>query len=42
MKYSHTETDLPIENQYPELVRDKIPELTDVFEVIEFILDLRR
>lgn len=27
MKHTHTETDLPIENEYPKLVRDKIPEL---------------
>lgn len=27
MKYSHTATDLAIENQYPKLVRDKIPEI---------------
>ncbi|RTK94986.1 phosphoribosyl-ATP pyrophosphohydrolase [Candidatus Saccharibacteria bacterium] len=25
MKHTHTETDLPIENQYPKLVRDNIP-----------------
>lgn len=25
MKYTHTETSLPIENQYPKLVRNKIP-----------------
>jgi predicted house-cleaning noncanonical NTP pyrophosphatase (MazG superfamily) len=29
MKYNHTDTDLPIENQYPKLVRDKIPELVE-------------
>ncbi len=27
MKHTHTETDIPIENQYPKLVRDRIPEL---------------
>lgn len=26
MNHTHTETDLPIENQYPKLVRDLIPE----------------
>ena len=26
MKHTHTETNLPIENQYPKLVRDLIPE----------------
>jgi len=25
MRHTHTETDLPIENQYPKLVRDRIP-----------------
>lgn len=25
MTHTHTETDLPIENQYPKLVRDNIP-----------------
>lgn len=29
MKHTHTETDLPIENQYPKLVRDRIPELIE-------------
>lgn len=29
MKHTHTETDLPIENQYPKLVRDKIPEMIE-------------
>jgi predicted house-cleaning noncanonical NTP pyrophosphatase (MazG superfamily) len=27
MDYTHTETDIPAENEYPKLVRDKIPEL---------------
>ena len=27
MKYSHTVTDLGIENEYPKLVRDKIPQI---------------
>lgn len=29
MKYTHTETNLPIENQYPKLVRDCIPEIVE-------------
>jgi len=29
MSYSHTGTDLPIEDKYPKLVRDKIPELVE-------------
>lgn len=29
MKHTHTEADLPIENQYPKLVRDKIPEIIE-------------
>ncbi len=29
MKHTHTETDLAIENQYPKLVRDKIPGIID-------------
>ena len=29
MKYTHTDTDLPIENQYPKLVRDRIPEIVE-------------
>lgn len=29
MKHTHTETDLPIENQYPKLVRNKIPEIIE-------------
>ena len=29
MKYKHTETKLPIEDQYPKLVRDKIPEIVE-------------
>lgn len=29
MKYNHTDTDLPIENQYPKLIRDKIPEIVE-------------
>ncbi|NCU37926.1 phosphoribosyl-ATP pyrophosphohydrolase [Candidatus Saccharibacteria bacterium] len=27
MSYTHIDTNLPIENQYPKLVRDKIPEI---------------
>jgi predicted house-cleaning noncanonical NTP pyrophosphatase (MazG superfamily) len=29
MDHTHTETDLDIENQYPKLVRDKIPEMIE-------------
>lgn len=29
MKHTHTESDLPIENEYPKLVRDKIPEIVE-------------
>ena len=29
MKYIHTKTNLPIEDQYPKLVRDKIPEIVE-------------
>lgn len=29
MEHTHTETDLPIENQYPKLVRDRIPEIIE-------------
>lgn len=29
MTHTHTETDLPIENQYPKLVRDKIPTMIE-------------
>lgn len=29
MKHTHTETDLPIENEYPKLVRDRIPEMIE-------------
>ena len=29
MKHTHTETDLPIENQYPKLVRDNIPTMIE-------------
>ena len=29
MKHTHTETDLPIENQYPKLVRDGIPSMIE-------------
>lgn len=29
MKHTHTVTDLPIENQYPKLVRDKIPDMVE-------------
>lgn len=28
-KHTHTETDLPIENEYPKLVRDRIPEMIE-------------
>ncbi|MEA3323188.1 MAG: nucleoside triphosphate pyrophosphohydrolase [Patescibacteria group bacterium] len=27
MKYTHTETNIPEENEYPKLVRDRIPEI---------------
>jgi predicted house-cleaning noncanonical NTP pyrophosphatase (MazG superfamily) len=27
MNFQHTETNLPLENEYPKLIRDKIPEL---------------
>ncbi len=30
MKHTHTETNLPIENQYPKLVRDKIPAMIEL------------
>lgn len=29
MKYSHTYTDLAAENEYPKLIRDKIPEICE-------------
>lgn len=29
MAFIHTDTELPIENEYPKLVRDKIPELIE-------------
>lgn len=29
MKHTHTETDLAIENEYPKLVRDRIPEIVE-------------
>ena len=29
MTFTHTETDLPIERQYPKLVRDRIPEIIE-------------
>ncbi len=29
MKHTHTKTELPIENQYPKLVRDKIPAMIE-------------
>lgn len=29
MKHTHTETDLAIENKYPKLVRDRIPEIVE-------------
>jgi predicted house-cleaning noncanonical NTP pyrophosphatase (MazG superfamily) len=29
MHHTHTETDLPIENQYPKLVRNKIPVIVE-------------
>lgn len=29
MPYAHTDTDIPVENRYPKLVRDKIPELVE-------------
>ncbi len=29
MDKTHTETDSPIENRYPKLVRDKIPEIIE-------------
>jgi predicted house-cleaning noncanonical NTP pyrophosphatase (MazG superfamily) len=50
MTHTHTDTDLPIENQYPKLVRDKIPEIiqaqgktakthvADEQEYVEFLL----
>lgn len=32
MAYTHTETSLPAENQYPKLVRDRIPEIVQANE----------
>lgn len=29
MSFTHTETDLPAENEFPKLVRDRIPELVE-------------
>ena len=29
MKYTHTVTDLAIENRYPKLIRDRIPEIVE-------------
>jgi predicted house-cleaning noncanonical NTP pyrophosphatase (MazG superfamily) len=29
MKYKHTSSDLRLENEYPKLVRDKIPEIVE-------------
>lgn len=29
MKYTHTFTDLAIENRYPKLIRDRIPEIVE-------------
>ena len=29
MNYTHTMTDLAIENQYPKLIRDRIPEIVE-------------
>ena len=49
MKHTHTETDLPIENEYPKLVRDRIPEMierdgktavTHIAETKEYIIFL--
>lgn len=30
MKHTHTGTDIPVENQYPKLVRDRIPEMIEL------------
>lgn len=35
MKFEHTETDLPTENQYPKLVRDKIPEIIKINDGVD-------
>ncbi|HSW74422.1 MAG TPA: nucleoside triphosphate pyrophosphohydrolase [Candidatus Saccharimonadales bacterium] len=35
MTYTHTETNLPVENEYPKLVRDKIPEIIHQHEGVQ-------
>lgn len=35
MTYTHTETNLPVENEYPKLVRDRIPEIVQEHEGID-------
>lgn len=35
MTYTHTETSLPVENEYPKLVRDRIPEIVHEHEGVE-------
>lgn len=35
MTYTHTETDLPAENRYPKLVRDKIPQIVRANEGVD-------
>ncbi len=32
MSFEHTEIDLPVENEYPKLVRDRIPEIIKQIE----------
>ena len=35
MKYTHTQTNIPEENEYPKLVRDKIPQIIKKNEDID-------